>query len=86
MHAWSASTIFLAQRQFRAIARGLHCLTKQIFAGWSSSNLSQAATETKSSIQHLKRHPYDLCLVCGAKLEQPTVRTYDARQAFEAIP
>eukprot|EP00973_Karenia_brevis_P017338 2377835-Karenia_brevis.AAC.1 len=56
-----------------------------IYVGWSFSNLGTAADDIKDRVAKLKPSPNRCCVCCGCCLSAPTLRTYDAGQAYEAL-
>ena len=71
----------------RAVARALVYLTLQVFHGYAVQNLSTAAADVVSAIRNLRpRDRSGCCRKCGARMPGPTLRVYDAGQAYEVIP
>ena len=60
-------------------------MTKHILQGWSLADLSQTAKETKSSFEELGQSSEKRCLSSGCRITSPTLRTYDAGQAYESV-
>lgn len=69
---------------FRRYSRALTHLTDALFDHASIRQPAKFVPHLKQSLLNLKRE--DVCIACKCKLHEPSIRTADAGQAYEAVP
>ena len=70
----------------RNASRALIHIIGEVYGGWTVPSLSVAADTVRSSIQSLLPwEPGQTCPCCGRSISSPTMRVFDAGQAYEMI-
>ena len=69
----------------QAVSRALVHLVKSAIGGWAVANLSTAAADIQNAFGKLRPNCSGCCAKCGVQMNVPTLRVYDAGQAYEVI-
>ena len=77
---------FPGKQQLRAVSRALRHLYSKIFVGWAVDNLAKAADNVRAAFAGLSACPDSgRCVGCGSMLFGPTIKIFDAGQAYEMV-
>eukprot|EP00973_Karenia_brevis_P001912 259704-Karenia_brevis.AAC.1 len=72
-------------RYFKKIARTIRHLTFLLLHTWSITSLGESAQNVRQAHGLLSKNPECTCKACGSRMTHPTLKIFDAAQAFEAV-
>ena len=71
---------------FRKVSIALKYLVSTLLMHWSIDNMSTVTQEIRSEFADLTKYGSSrVCICCGSHMANPTVKTFDAGQAYQMI-